>query len=398
MAKGDFVDVPMSLGDHLEELRRRLKWPIIALVLLFFAAFAFENHIQQIFAQPLAWAIALNPENAKTVGLPTDGSIPKLMVLDVWEAPMVSMKVSFYAAFFLAFPILVYHLWMFIGVGLVARERRLAFLFVPAGIMFFYAGTLLGYYIGVPYFYSFMIKWAAHNPILVFSLQLSTYHQNFVMMTMIFGLIADIPWLVMVLVRVGFVTVPQLLKHWKVAIFVNTAIAAIVAPPDFFSMVAMMIPLYLLYFLGVGLSALMMRHHSRLEKKEQAAELARMAAEERAAHEAQAHQVDAHQTQPEVFADPAQPSSEVSSTDQSSPNAVIEEPKPVPRGAITDDLVAGDHAPSSTDQPSPDVTESATAIGSTEPSPSAPTEPPPTLGNDESGTGGEMPRKDDDRG
>jgi len=398
MALGDYVDVPMSLGDHLEELRRRLKWPIISLVLLFFSAFAFENHIQQFFAQPLAWAIALNPENAKAVGLPIDGSIPKLQVLDVWEAPMVSMKVSFYAAFFLAFPVLVYHLWMFIGVGLVSRERRLAFLFVPAGIMFFYAGTLLGYYVGVPYFYSFMIKWAAHNPILAFNLQLSTYHQNFVMMTMVFGLIADIPWLVMVLVRVGFVTVPQLLKHWKIAIFVNTAIAAIVAPPDLFSMIAMMIPLYLLYFIGVGLSALMMSHHRRLEKKEEAAELARMADEERAAHEAHARQVDEPHAQTEVYADPAQPSAEAEATGKPSTAAVMDEPRPVSRGAIADDLVAGDQAPSSDDHVSSPTGESevpsTSASGDT--TGAAPEETPRREGDAAEGL--PPPAKDDDRG
>src|ERR1043165_4097898 len=100
MAGGDYVDVPMSLGDHLEELRRRLKWPIITLVLVFMAAFTVENHIQRVFAQPLIWAIGLNPDNAKIVGLPIDGTPPKLIVLDVWEAPMVSMKVSSYTAFF----------------------------------------------------------------------------------------------------------------------------------------------------------------------------------------------------------------------------------------------------------------------------------------------------------
>jgi sec-independent protein translocase protein TatC len=351
MARKDaYVDVPMSLGDHLEELRRRLVWPLIALGALFFLAFAFENRIQQVFVQPLAWAIAVNPDHAKAVGLPIDGSTPKLMIHDIWEAPMASMKVSFYAAFFLAFPVLVYHLWMFVGVGLVSRERRLAFLFVPAGIMFFYAGTLVGYFVGVPYFYSFMIKWAAHNPIAEFNLQLKAYHHNFVMMTMIFGLIADIPWLVMVLVRVGFVTVAQLLKHWKVAIFVNTAIAAVIAPPDAFSMVVMMIPLYLLYFLGVGLSAIMMRRHARLEAKEQAAELARMAEEERAAHEAHAHHMADPPTSSTAVVDPNQHGNQA----ELRPDPAVDDPAPVPRSVITDDLAAGDSAPSSEDAPHPD--------------------------------------------
>jgi sec-independent protein translocase protein TatC len=361
---GHDVDVPMSLGDHLEELRRRLVWPLITLALVFMAAFAFESRLQQLFVKPLEWAYHINPENAQKVGM----SLPiKLQTLELMEAVMASMMVSFYAAFFLTFPVLTYHLWKFISVGLLSREKRLAFLFVPAGIMFFYAGTLVGYFIGLPAFYSFMIKWAANNPIVEFHLQLKSYHHNFVMMTMVFGLIADIPWLIMVLVRVGFVSVEQLMKHWKISIFVCVIISAVVAPPDALSMIIMMFPLFGLFFLGVGLSALMMRRHRRLEAQEQAAELARMAAEERDAHAADAARAARTATAPTVYADPAQ---------VTSPSTPVEDgSQPVPRSAITDDLAASDQAPSSTDQP----------------------------GNSTTGDGGnaaggdEQPRKDDDR-
>lgn len=387
-------DVPMSLGDHLEELRRRLVWPLISLAALFMGAFAFETRLQALFVLPLQWAYEINPENAGKVGM----TLPiRLKTHELIEAVLASMMVSFYTAFFLAFPVLVYHLWKFIGVGLLPRERRLAFLFVPAGIMFFYAGTLIGYFIGLPAFYSFMIKWAAHNPIVEFDLQLKSYHHNFVMMTVIFGLIADIPWLIMVIVRVGFVTVDQLLKNWKISVFICTAIAAVVAPPDALSMIIMMGPLYGLFFLGVGLSALMMRRHRRLAAAEDAAELARMAEEERAAHEAQVPREDPGTegaASPVVHADPAQPQDETSET------LPISDSQPIPRDAITDDLVAHDDAPSSDDQPSPDATEPATGDSeTTEPTPPS-TSPPgqaPNLGMDESGSGGET-RKDDDRG
>ena len=102
------ADVPMSLGDHLEELRRRLKWPLIILGIGFFTAFMYEATLQQIFAQPMAWATLLYPNQAKAVGLPNDGSLPKFMIHGVMEGPMSSMLVSFYAAFFVAFPVLVY--------------------------------------------------------------------------------------------------------------------------------------------------------------------------------------------------------------------------------------------------------------------------------------------------
>lgn len=388
-------DLPMSLGDHLEELRRRLKWPLIVLGLTFFVAFGYEARLQQMFVQPLEWAITINPANAKTVGLV---SPVKLQVLEVWEAPMASMMVSFYAAFFISFPVLVYHLWMFVGVGLVQRERRLAFLFVPAGIMFFYAGAVTGYLYGLPYFYSFMVKWAANNPIITFNLQLKTYHSNFVFMTMIFGLIADIPWLIMVLVRVGFVTVEQLLRNWKMAILINTVIAAVVAPPDWFSMVALMVPLFGLYVLGVGLSRVMMWHHGRQDAKEQAAELARMAAEETAAHHAQVPAYD------HPVGDHAEPAS----TPVPAPADDHLDPQPVPRSpSITDDLAShsesidhdeasGSHEQSPASETPPSVTG--------EPVSGLPEHPPTTAPGQEEVPDSPPkpddvpPHKDDDRG
>ncbi len=402
------ADVPMSLGDHLDELRRRLIWPLIILGIGFFTAFLYEATLQQIFAQPMAWATQLYPNQAKAVGLPNDGTLPKFMIHGVMEGPMSSMLVSFYTAFFIAFPVLVYQLWQFIGVGLVPRERRLAFLFVPAGIMFFYAGTVFGYFIGLPYYYGFMIKWTANNPIALFNLQLTGYHHGFVFMTMVFGLIMDIPWLIMVLVRVGFVTVRQLIVHWKAAIMVNTAISAVVAPPDAISMIAMMIPLIGLYIIGVGLAQAMMWHHHRMTAKEEAAEKARMEAEELAAHQAQVPREDPStdgSSPSAVHLDPAQPHGEEPSATQP-----LSDPQPIPRGAITDDLVAGDAAPSSTDgsaseplEPGPSneapaestITESTIPESTTPPTTTAER---PTLGHDEFGLGDEPPRKDDDRG
>ena len=392
------ADVPMSLGDHLDELRRRLIWPLIILGIGFFTAFIYEAVLQQIFAQPMAWATTLYPAQAKTVGLPNDGTLPKFMIHGVMDGPMSSMLVSFYTAFFVAFPVLVYQLWQFIGVGLVPRERRLAFLFVPAGIMFFYAGTVFGYFIGLPYYYGFMIKWTANNPIALFNLQLTGYHHGFVFMTMVFGLIMDIPWLIMVLVRVGFVSVKQLITHWKAAIMVNTGIAAVVAPPDAISMIAMMIPLIGLYIIGVGLAHVMMWHHRRMTAKEEAAENARMEAEELAAHQAQVPREDpstAGSSPSAVHLDSAQPHADEPSATES-----VSDPQPISRGAIADDLVASDEAPASTDHSAPESTESTI----TESTIVEPTTPPTTtagqstLGHDEFGLGGVTPHKDDNRG
>ena len=281
----ELFDLPMSLGDHLHELRRRLIFPIASLAVLFLVAFIFHVELKIIFALPMKWALEIDPIISEKAGL--DPKSFKFQTIDVMESMMASMSVCFYAVIFVAFPIFVYQLWMFVSVGLMPKERRLAFLFIPVGVIFFYAGTMAGFFEGLPFYYYVMVKWSAFDPISNQHTGLASYLSNFVLMTLVFGFIADIPWLIMVLVRVGFVTVDQLSKNRKIAIMVNTVIALFVSPPDGLSMLFMMIPLVGLFELGLLLSRLMMWHHRRMTVKEEAAELQRMAAEELAAHHAQ---------------------------------------------------------------------------------------------------------------
>lgn len=272
----DYIDVPMSLGDHLHELRKRLLLPVAMLAVLFLAAFAFQNQLKVVFVQPLLWGIMINPALSIQAGLPVDPETKQLTTtkilvsLDVTESAMVSMSVSFYAALYATIPILVYQIWKFVGVGLMANERRLAFLFVPAGIMFFYAGSLLGYFIGLPYYYAWLIEWAAHDQTTTMTIRQYSYQSSFMVMTICFGLITDIPWLVMVLVRVGFVTPDTLAKHRKIVIMANTVVAGLITPPDGMSMIIMMIPLQLLFELGLVMSRGMLAYNAWRERVEAA--------------------------------------------------------------------------------------------------------------------------------
>jgi Sec-independent protein translocase protein (TatC) len=98
--KPPLEDVPMSLGDHLHELRRRLILPICSIAILFLLAFAFEHQLKLLVLKPLDWAYDLYPEKAAALGMTKP---IKLLVLDVFESPMASMTVSFYTALFFAF-------------------------------------------------------------------------------------------------------------------------------------------------------------------------------------------------------------------------------------------------------------------------------------------------------
>jgi len=273
----DLADMPMSLGDHLHERRKRIITPVIALIVFFIAAFVFQAELKLMLVKPLQWAIAIvGPENAAKAGMVAAGGSKVVYGIDIGaytlmlinkvpadparllhsfelgESTMLSMSVSFDAAIVLTIPIIIYQLWMFVAVGLKQQERMLGFLFIPAGVIFFYIGGIAGYFVGLPYFFAWLIEWQANDPTAVSQLGQSLYHEIFVTMTICFGLIMDIPWLVMVLVRVGLVSVEQFSKWRRVVIFANVVLAAMITPTaDIGSLAAIFIPMQLLFELGL---------------------------------------------------------------------------------------------------------------------------------------------------
>jgi sec-independent protein translocase protein TatC len=259
----------MSLGDHLAELQRRLVWPVLTVVAAFLVCFSFQATLKAWFIQPLLKAIEIvGPAQAARVHLNAEEGTRILQVLHLSESAMTSMSVAFSAALVLAIPVLLWHAWKFIATGLKENERSLAFLFVPLGVIFFYIGGALGFFWGLPYYYAWLIEWAVHDPTIK-ELQIRQYEywDQFQFMTVVFGLLFDIPWLVMVVVRVGLVT-PDKLASWRKGILIiNAVICGIVAPPDATSMLVMMIPVQLLFESGLLLSRFMMWNVERKRRR-----------------------------------------------------------------------------------------------------------------------------------
>ncbi|MBA2481320.1 MAG: twin-arginine translocase subunit TatC [Planctomycetes bacterium] len=262
------IDVPMGLGDHLHELRRRLVVPLIVVCAIFIGAFAFQNELKQVMVQPLKHAIRLvGPQTAMAVGLVRsqaefDEILSKplrcLTVLSIAESTTTAVKISLSAAIAVALPVILFQIWNFVAVGLTRKERRLAFLFVPLGVIFFYAGTLIGYFFGLPYFYAMLINFTATDQTAVYQLRQADYVEDFTTWTVSFGLIMDIPWLVMVLVRSGMVTPQQIARARRYVVAGNLILSACLTPTaDLFSLVMLFIPIQLLFEAGLLASRFM---------------------------------------------------------------------------------------------------------------------------------------------
>ena len=263
----DLVDMPMGLGDHLHELRRRLVMPIACLVVAFIAAMAVQDRLKLLLVQPLRWALEiLGPEVTTKLGIdPTSDRL--LTSFSLGESTMLSMSVAMDAAVLVTIPVLLWQLWSFVATGLKREERRLAFLFVPFGVILFYVGAVVGYFWGLPYMFAWLVQWEASDPTAREALfGMALYHELFVNMTLCFGLIMDIPWAVMVLVRVGFVSVAQFSRLRRYVAIINVILAAMITPTtDLVSLMVMFIPMQLLFEGGLLASRAMMWMKARRE-------------------------------------------------------------------------------------------------------------------------------------
>jgi sec-independent protein translocase protein TatC len=246
----------MPLGEHLKELQRRLWPPVVVLAVAFIVAFAFQSYLMTLLAWPLRRAVALVPDDCKTLGISTDPNANLLQVFDLGEAASVAAWLSFYAAITLAAPVLLWQLWNFIAPGLLPHERRLAFLFVPAGVIGFYFGCVIGYLYGLPWFMAFLISFSALNPeVSLTALRLESYLDFFVLWTIALGCVMDSPWAVVCVVRTGLVHPRTIAKARRYVLVGTLALAAIITPGgDLGSLMALFVPMYLLFEIGLFVS------------------------------------------------------------------------------------------------------------------------------------------------
>jgi len=277
-------DGTMSLGDHLDELRRRLVRIILVVFAVMIIAMFFSAEILQVVLHPLERAAQLVDEEA-LVQLQVE-SRDELTVLhnkNLTEGPVSVIRIAFYTALVVAVPMILIELWGFVTPGLTRDERRFAFMLLPLAAIFFYAGLVFGYFIGLPYLYEMIIEFnAAFNTGVKYTIFQADYYSFFFLMCVLFGFLLDVPWAVMLLVRTGVVTPDQLAAKRKLIYFVAIVCAAIFTPPDPYSQVMIWGMAALLFEAGLLASRFLFKAVERdLEpmaaEDDDPAEIARMA-------------------------------------------------------------------------------------------------------------------------
>jgi len=254
----------MSFLEHLEELRKRLIISVIALLICMGIAWPLVPTVQQFITKPLqepsvtqkwsyameSWMVKKFPQVSNRLGLePTEPKVTphKLNYMAPLEPFFVQMKISLITGMALAFPVILYQLWLFLAPALYPKERKIVYYFVPLGTVAFILGDIFFLKLVWPLIISFSMRYESE---FLYSMLNLTQFVNFCLrLLLLFGLIFELPLILLILARVGLVEVDTLRRQRRLAILLSAVVAAFHA--DLLTMTAIAIPLYGMYELSI---------------------------------------------------------------------------------------------------------------------------------------------------
>ncbi|MGB7542191.1 MAG: twin-arginine translocase subunit TatC [Burkholderiales bacterium] len=222
---------------HLVELRDRLLRSILAVIVVFVCLFPWAKDLYRLLATPLLAA------------LPAGG---QMIATDVVGVFLVPVKVALLVAFVIALPYVLYQAWAFVAPGLYAHEKRLVLPLVIASSVLFLLGMSFAYFLVFPLVFRFMASVAPAG--VAWMTDIDKYLSFALTLFVAFGVTFQVPVVVIVLVRVGVVSIKKLKEVRPYVIVGAFVIGAIFTPPDVLSQVMLAVPLWLLYELGIILA------------------------------------------------------------------------------------------------------------------------------------------------
>ena len=242
----------MSLGDHLGELRMRLIRSILAVALGAAAILAFYDPVLRFLTRPYRNLCAERSD------FNCDGSLFALGPLDGLSA---RMKIAGYGGLILALPVLLWQIWRFIVPALSNKEKKYSIPFIASSVVLFASGCALAYWT-LARALEFLISWSGTDVNQAF--QITKYVSLVTLMILAFGVGFLTPLLIVFLQLAGVLTPKTLLKQWRIAIVAIFFTAAIITPSgDPITLMALGLPLTLLYFVAILVGFLATRKRTR---------------------------------------------------------------------------------------------------------------------------------------
>jgi sec-independent protein translocase protein TatC len=236
MSDDNFMGMQDTFISHLVELRDRLVKACAGIALVCAALFAWPgpSAVYDLLAQPMVSAL---PAGAK------------MIATGVISPFLVPMKVTLLLAFLIALPWVLYQAWAFIAPGLYTHEKRLVAPLVISSSVLFAAGVAFCYFFVFGRVFKFITEFAPTS--ITVAPDIENYLDFIMSMCLAFGLTFEVPIVVIVLVRTGLLTVEKLKAIRSYVIVGAFVIAAVVTPPDVVSQLALAVPMWMLFELGL---------------------------------------------------------------------------------------------------------------------------------------------------
>lgn len=227
-----------SFMSHLIELRDRLLRAILALLIVFGVLFYWARDIYTLLAAPL---LAELPEGTQ------------MIAVEVAAPFFVPVKVTMFAAFIIALPYVLYQVWAFVAPGLYLHEKKLVLPLIATSTLLFLIGMAFAYFIVFPVVFHFITTFAPDGVAVMTDIQ--KYFDFVLTLFLAFGVAFETPIAVVILTRMGIVSIENLKRARPYVVVGAFVIAAIFTPPDVVSQLLLAFPLWLLYELGLMVSS-----------------------------------------------------------------------------------------------------------------------------------------------
>ncbi len=250
----------MTFFEHLVELRKRLVNSLIAIGIGAVIGVYVAKYIIVFVTRPMLAALKAANLTQQLVYTHPAGGFNLIITLGI------------YIGVVLASPFVLYQIWLFVAPALYKHERSAIAGFLFSTVFLFLAGIAFGYFVTLPYMLRFLVTFTVVSlPGIIPMISVSEYFDLTLMVLLGFGLVFELPILIFFLTLFGIVTPQFLWKNIRYAILVIAVVAAIITPtPDAMTMLIFMAPMVGLYFIGIAVSAVVVRKKNRREAAEAA--------------------------------------------------------------------------------------------------------------------------------
>ncbi len=243
----------LTFSEHFYILRKKIIITLVFFIIFFAIAWFFRNDLLNIYLLPLKKAMTLYKG--------------KIVLLKIMDKFLIHLKTCGFFAVLASIPIAYINIWSFVEPALYKKEKFFLLFFLLGSLIFLFSGLFLSYFYVIPYGFQYLMKYSLNPSGFFFkqiipneiTLSLSEHIAFTQKFLLIFGVVFQVPLFMIIVTRIGLISVDFFKRHRKILYIVSLFISAFFTPPDPFTMIAMGIPLILLYEFGIFMSSFFLK-------------------------------------------------------------------------------------------------------------------------------------------